>query len=170
VYAYHFVDENKNVSQYWRDVGTVDTYFEANMDLVAVRPLLNLYDKEWPIRTYQRQYPPAKFVFADEGVRMGVALDSIVSGGCIISGGRVVNSVLSPDVRVNSYSLVENSILFSHVDIGRHCRIRNTIVDRGVHIPEHTAIGYDPEEDRRRYAVSEGGIVVVSSDLEDREE
>jgi glucose-1-phosphate adenylyltransferase len=162
VYAHHFVDENRQESQYWRDVGTIDTYYEANLDLIAVQPQLNLYDKNWPIRTYQRQYPPAKFVFADEGTRMGTALDSIVSAGCIVSGGRVERSVLSPDVRVNSYSHVEQSILFPHVVIGRHSKVRRAIVDRGVVLPEHTVIGYDPDADRERYAVSEDGIVVVS--------
>jgi len=170
VCSYMFVDEKCDEVKYWRDVGTIDTYFDANMDLVAVQPLLNLYDKRWPIRTHQRQYPPAKFVFADEGSRMGVALDSIVSAGCIISGGRVVNCVLSPDVRINSFSLVEQSILFSHVVVGRHSRIRRAIIDRGVVIPENSVIGYDPEEDRKHYVISEGGIVVVSTERGQREE
>ena len=142
-------------------VGTIQAYFDANMDLIAVSPQFNLYDKSWPIRTYQRQYPPAKFVFAQEGKRMGIAVDSLVSSGCIISGGRVVNSVLSPDVRINSYCEIDKSILLSHVNIGRYSRIRNAIVDRDVHLPEHTVIGFNPEEDRNRYYVSENGIVVV---------
>jgi glucose-1-phosphate adenylyltransferase len=170
VYAHHFVDENKKEAQYWMDVGTVESYYQANMDLVAVQPLLNLYDREWPIRTRQYQYPPAKFVFADEGLRMGVAVDSIVSAGCILSGGRVVSSVLSQDVRVNSYSLVERSILFPHVVIGRHCLIKNAIIDRGIQIPEHTVIGYDVASDRSKYTVTDGGIVVVSPERGDREE
>ena len=120
-YAYDFVDENKKEALYWRDVGTLEAYYEANMDIVSVSPIFNLYDEQWPIRTHQRQYPPAKFVFAESG-RTGTALDSIVSEGCIVSGGIVKNSVLSPDVRVNSYSEVEDSILFSHVSVGRHCR------------------------------------------------
>lgn len=161
VQAYRFVDENKKDAQYWLDVGTIQAYFDANMDLIAVSPQFNLYDKSWPIRTYQRQYPPAKFVFAQEGKRMGIAVDSIVSSGCIISGGRVVNSVLSPDVRINSYCEIDKSILLSHVNIGRYSRIRNAIVDRDVHLPEHTVIGFNPEEDRNRYYVSENGIVVV---------
>ena len=161
VYAYHFVDENKKEAQYWRDVGTLQSYFDANMDLVAVSPQFNLYDKDWPIRTYQRQYPPAKFVFAYEGKRMGIAVDSIVSNGCIVSGGRVVNSVLSPDVRVNSYCEIDRSIIMSHVSIGRYSRIRNVIIDRGVQLPENTAIGYNLEEDRTKYHVTETGIVVV---------
>jgi glucose-1-phosphate adenylyltransferase len=162
IYAHHFVDENKKEAQYWRDVGTIESYYEANMDLVAVSPLFNLYDKDWPIRTHQRQYPPAKFVFADEGRRMGIAVDSIVSAGCIISGGKVQSSILSPDVRVNSFCEISRSIIFSHCDIGRRSRIRNAIIDRDVHLPEQTVIGYDLEEDRRRYYVSESGIVVVA--------
>jgi glucose-1-phosphate adenylyltransferase len=162
VYSYHFVDENKKEAQYWLDVGTIQAYYDANMDLVAVSPQFNLYDKSWPIRTYQRQYPPAKFVFAQEGKRMGIAVDSIVSSGCIISGGRVVNSVLSPDVRINSYCEVDKSILLSHVDIGRHSRIRNAIIDRDVHLLENTIIGFDQQEDRKRYHVAGNGIVVVT--------
>jgi glucose-1-phosphate adenylyltransferase len=162
VYAHRFVDENKKESQYWLDVGTIKAYYEANMDLVAVSPQFNLYDKDWPIRTYQGQYPPAKFVFGRMGSRVGVAIDSIVSAGCIISGGKVINSVIGPDVRIHSYCEVDQSILFSHCDIGRHCRIRNTIIDRGVHIPDHTVIGYDPDQDMNRFYVSDGGVVVVS--------
>jgi len=161
VYSFNFVDENKKEAQYWRDVGTIEAYYEANMDLVSVTPVFNLYDKDWPMRTYQRQYPPVKFVFALEGRRMGIALDSIVSNGSIISGGRVTNSVLSPDVRVNSYSDIDSSILFSHVDIGRYSRIRRAIIDRHIHIPEHTEIGYNLEEDRKKYHVTDTGIVVV---------
>jgi glucose-1-phosphate adenylyltransferase len=161
VYSYNFIDENKKEAQYWRDIGTIEAYYEANMDLVAVSPVFNLYDRHWPIRTYQRQYPPAKFVFAQEGKRMGIAVDSIVSMGSIISGGRVTRSIISPDVRVNSYSEVENSIIYSHAEIGRYSRIRRAIIDRAVHIPEHTEIGYDLEEDRKKYHVTESGIVVV---------
>jgi glucose-1-phosphate adenylyltransferase len=163
VYSFNFIDENKNQAQYWRDVGTLDAYYEANMDLVSVSPVFNLYDNQWPIRTHQRQYPPAKFVFA-ESSRMGASLDSIVSMGCILSGGVVRNSVLSPDVRINSYSEVDSSILFSHVDVGRHCRIRRAIIDRDVHIPEGTVIGYDTETDRQRYFVTDSGITVVTRD------
>ena len=160
VYSYNFVDENRTEAQYWRDIGTIEAYYEANMDLIAVSPVFNLYDKEWPLRTYQRQYPPAKFVFADQE-RMGIALDSIVSMGSIVSGGHVTNSILSPDVRVNSYSYVDRSIIFPHVDVGRYSRVRNAIIDRHIHIPEHTDIGYDPEEDRKKYHVTDEGIVVV---------
>jgi glucose-1-phosphate adenylyltransferase len=163
VYAYDFVDENKKEALYWRDVGTLEAYYEANMDVVSVSPIFNLYDEQWPIRTHQRQYPPAKFVFAETG-RTGTALDSIVSGGCIVSGGTVKNSVLSPDVRINSYSEVDQSILFSHVSVGRHCRIRRAIIDRDVHLPEGTTIGYDAEADRQRYFVTESGITVVTRD------
>lgn len=161
VYAYNFIDENQKDAKYWRDVGTIEAYYEANMDLVSVSPVFNLYDQHWPIRTYQRQYPPAKFVFAQEGKRMGIALDSIVSMGAIVSGGRVTGSVLSPDVRVNSYTEVESSIVFSHVNIGRYSRIRRAIIDRHIHIPEHTEIGYNLEEDRKKYHVTDSGIVVV---------
>ncbi len=162
VFSYDFIDENKK-EMYWRDVGTLDAYYEANMDLVAVTPVFNLYDDQWPIRTYQRQYPPAKFVFAQEGRRMGIAVDSIVSPGCIISGGRVVNTVLSHAVRINSYSEVDSSILFSGVNVGRYSRIRRAIIDRDVKIPENTEIGFDLEQDRDRgYHVTESGIVVVA--------
>ena len=161
VYSYDFHDENKKEAKYWRDIGTIEAYYEANMDLVSVSPVFNLYDFDWPIRTYQQQYPPAKFVFAQEGHRMGIAIDSMVSMGCIISGGRVTNSILSHDVRVNSYTEVDNSILFSHVTIGRYSRIRRAIIDRAVHLPERTEIGFDLEEDRKKYHVSESGIVVV---------
>lgn len=161
VYSFNFIDENQTEALYWRDIGTIEAYYEANMDLVSVSPVFNLYDSHWPIRTYQRQYPPAKFVFADEGRRMGMAVDSIVSMGSIVSGGRVSSSILSPDVRVNSYTEVESSILFSHVDIGRYSRVRRAIIDRHIHIPEHAEIGYNLEEDRKKYHVTETGIVVV---------
>jgi len=163
VYSFDFVDENKKEALYWRDVGTLEAYYEANLDIVSVSPVFNLYDEAWPIRTHQRQYPPAKFVFAETG-RTGTALDSIVSMGCIVSGSMVKNSVLSPDVRVNSYSEIDASILFSHVNIGRHCRIRKAIIDRDVHIPEGTTIGYDLEADRQRYFVTDSGITVVTRD------
>ena len=163
VYSFNFIDENKKEALYWRDVGTMEAYYEANMDLVAVSPVFNLYDSSWPIRTHQRQYPPAKFVFSDPG-RLGSAFDSIVSSGCIISGGTVRNCIISPDVRVNSYCEIDSSIIFSHVNIGRHCRIRRAIVDRDVHIPEGTIIGYDTEADRQRYFVTDSGITVVTRD------
>jgi len=168
VCAYNFKDENKKEAKYWRDVGTIDAYWEANMDLVSVDPLLNLYDKAWPIRTYQAQNPPAKFVFAQEkkGGRLGIALDSIVAHGCIVSGGRVQNSVLSPNVRVNSYSEVHDSILMENVDIGRHCRIRRAVIDKDVVIPPETEIGYNLEKDKQRYHVTPSGIVVIAKGTE----
>jgi glucose-1-phosphate adenylyltransferase len=164
VVAYDFRDINAKQVRYWRDVGTLDAYYEANMDLVDVSPEFNLYDHRWPIRTRQPQQPPAKFVFAQEGRRMGIAIDSIVSAGCIVSGGRVSHSVLSPGVRVNSYCEVEYSILMPNVEIGRYGRIRRAIVDVGVKLPESTVIGFDPEEDRAKgYTITEAGIVVVPS-------
>jgi glucose-1-phosphate adenylyltransferase len=161
--AYSFVDENKQTALYWRDVGTLDSYYEANMDLCSVSPVFNLYDKSWPIRTRVRQYPPAKFVFGEPG-RTGSAINSIITAGVIISGATVSNSVLSQDVRVNSYSEVDSSVIFSHVQIGRHCRIRRAIIDRDVHIPEGTVIGYDPVEDKRRYFVTPSGLTIVTRD------
>lgn len=168
VCAYNFKDENKKEAKYWRDVGTIDAYWEANMDLVSVDPLLNLYDKAWPIRTYQGQNPPAKFVFAQEkkGGRLGIALDSIVAHGCIVSGGRLQNSVLSPNVRINSYSDVRDSILMENVDIGRNCRIKRAIIDKDVTIAPGTEIGYDPAEDRKHYHVTPSGIVVIAKGTE----
>jgi glucose-1-phosphate adenylyltransferase len=164
VFAYNFRDENRKAVKYWRDVGTLDAYWEANMDLVSVDPLFNLYDQDWPIRTYQGQFPPAKFVFAEEfdGGRAGIALDSIVSSGCIISGGRVQNSVLSAAVRVNDHAEVLQSIVMENVVIGDHCRIRRAIIDKGVIIPPKTEIGYDRDADRRRFTVTESGIVAIS--------
>ena len=163
VIAYDFQDINAKEMRYWRDVGTLDAYYEANMDLVDVTPQLNLYDSGWPIRTRLLQQPPAKFVFAQEGRRMGVAVDSIVCAGCIISGGRVLRSVLSPGVRVNSYCEVEFSILMPNVEIDRYSRIRRAIIDTGVNLPESSVIGFNLEEDRRKgYHITEGGIVVVS--------
>ena len=162
VFGYDFVDENKQQEPYWRDIGTLDAYYEANMDLVSVSPVFNLYDEEWPIRTYQPQYPPAKFVFAEEGRRMGVSINSMMCAGCIVSGGRVVNSILSPGVRVNSYSEVESSILFHNVTVGQHSRIRRAIIDHDIMLPEHSEIGFDLEEDRKRgHFVTASGIVIV---------
>lgn len=162
VFAYDFVDENRKDIRYWRDIGTLDAFFEANMDLVQVEPVFNLYDENWPIRTFRGQYPPAKFVFAEEGRRMGVAVNSMVSDGSIVSGGRIVNSILSPAVRVNSYSEVEACILFPGAHVGRHSRLRRAIVDRNVQVGEGTEVGFDAEADRRNgHFVTEGGIVVI---------
>jgi glucose-1-phosphate adenylyltransferase len=163
-YAYHFYDENKKASKYWRDIGTLDAFYDANMDLCGVDPEFNLYDPEWPMRTYQPQAPPAKFVFAEKGRRAGEALDSIISPGCIISGSRVMGSVLCPNVRVHSYGEIEQCILMPGVRVGRHARIRRAIIDRDVLIPRGAVIGFNPEEDRKRHTVTELGVVVVTED------
>lgn len=162
VVAYDFVDENKKDVIYWRDVGTLEAYFEANMDLVAVSPVFNLYDQEWPLRTSMPPLPPAKFVFAIEGQCMGLALDSIVSHGCILSGGRVTRSVLSPGVRVDRQASVDSCLLFSGVQVGAHSGLHNCIVDHNVKIPEHAVIGLDPEANRREgHIVTDSGLVIV---------
>jgi len=166
VYCYRFYDENKKAAKYWRDIGTLDAYFEASMDLCQVNPEFNLYDPEWPLRTYQPQAPPAKFVFAEQGSRCGQALDSIISGGCIVSGSRVSGSILCPNVRVHSFCEIEQSILMPGVRVGRHARIRRAIIDRDVLIPRGALIGFDSEEDRRRHTVTDGGIVVVTAEDE----
>jgi glucose-1-phosphate adenylyltransferase len=165
VYVYRFYDENKKGSKYWRDIGTLDAYFEASMDLCQVNPEFNLYDPEWPLRTWQAQAPPAKFVFADDN-RCGRALDSIISAGCIISGSRIAGSVLCPNVRVHSFCEIEQSILMPGVRVGRHARIRRAIIDRDVFIPRAAQIGYNAEEDRCRHTVTEKGVVVVTKDDE----
>lgn len=167
VYAFNFQDANKKAVKYWRDIGTLDAYWEANLDLVAVDPLFNLYDQQWPIRTYQGQFPPAKFVFAQDyqGGRMGVALDSIVCGGCIISGGRVQTSVLSPNVRVQDHADVRESVIMENVVIGEHCRIKRAIIDKDVDIPSKTEIGYDRAADAQRFHVTDSGIVVISKGM-----
>jgi glucose-1-phosphate adenylyltransferase len=167
VFAFRFLDQNRKAVPYWRDVGTLDAYYQANMDLVEIDPVLNLYDKEWLIRTHQPQLPPPKFVFSDEGpperARRGEAHDSMVCQGCILSGGHVRRSVLAPNVRVNSYARVEDSILFDGVDVGRHCHIRKAIIDKDVKIPPNTTIGYDLEHDRRRgFLITEQGVVVIA--------
>jgi len=161
VFAYRFVDENRKQTAYWRDVGTLDAYYEASMDLVATDPQLNLYDEAWPIRTYQPNDPPPKFVFA-ESERRGLAMDSIVCSGSIVSGGQVERSILGPRCRVNSYARVEDSILFAGVDIGRHARVRRSIIDKGVAIPPGTEIGFDPVHDRARgFTVTDSGLTVI---------
>src|SRR5579872_253018 len=162
VIAYDFRDLNKKTIRYWRDVGTLDAYYDANMDLISVTPEFNLYDKHWPIRTRLEQQPPAKFVFAQEGRRMGVAMDSIVSAGCIVFGERVTRSILSPGVRVNSYCEIDSSILLGNAVVGRYSRLSRTIVPANVVVPESSVIGFDLEHDRARgYTVTDGGVVVL---------
>ncbi len=163
MFAYRFYDENKKASKYWRDIGTLDAFYDANMDLCGVDPEFNLYDPEWPMRTYQPQAPPAKFVFAEKS-RRGEALDSIISPGCIISGSRVEGSVLCPNVRVHSYGVIEQSLLMPGVRVGRHARIKRAIIDRDVLIPRGAVIGFNPEEDRKRHTVTDLGVVVVTED------
>ncbi len=163
-YAYRFYDENKKASKYWRDIGTLDAFYDANMDLCGVDPEFNLYDPEWPMRTYQPQAPPAKFVFAEKNRRCGEALDSIISPGCIISGSRVVGSVLCPNVRVHSYGIIDQCMLMPGVRVGRHARIRRAIIDRDVLIPRGAVIGFNPEEDRKRHTVTDLGVAVVTED------
>ncbi|MGH7274233.1 MAG: glucose-1-phosphate adenylyltransferase [Nitrospiria bacterium] len=167
VRAYEFRDENRKEVRYWRDIGTLDAYWEANMDLVAVDPLFNLYDEHWPIRTYHGQYPPAKFVFAEEfkSGRLGIALDSILCNGCIISGGRVERSVLSPNVRIEEHAEVSDSVLMENVIIGQSSKIRRAIIDKETVIPRKTEIGYDPKADRNRFMVTDSGIVVVNKEM-----
>ena len=168
LFAYNFKDENKKEAKYWRDVGAIDEYWEANMEIASVDPMFNLYDEGWLIRTYQPQYPPAKFVFAQErkGGRLGIALDSIVCDGCIISGGRVQNSVLSPNVRVHSWADVREAVLMENVEVGRHCKIKKAIIDKDVRVPDGTVIGYDSESDRKRFHVSPEGVVVIPKGVE----
>ncbi|MGH9330165.1 MAG: glucose-1-phosphate adenylyltransferase [Vicinamibacterales bacterium] len=165
VVAYRFYDENKKSSKYWRDIGTLDAYYEANMDLCQVAPEFNLYDPEWPLRTRQVQAPPAKFVFADDD-RCGRALDSMISSGCIISGSRIAGSVLCPNVRVHSFCQIEQSILMPGVRVGRHAQVKRAIIDRDVVIPRAALIGVNPDEDRRRHTVTEKGVVIVTKDDE----
>ncbi len=165
VFAYPFMDENRKSDAYWRDVGTLDAYFEANMDLISVDPLLNMYDDLWPIRTYQQNLPPPKFVFGSQGEadRSGRAMDSIICQGSIVSGGLVQRSILGPRVRINSYAHIEDSILFEGVNVGRHARVRRAIIDKGVHIPEYAKIGFDLEMDARRgFTITDSGIVVIA--------
>lgn len=162
VRAYQFMDMNKKEGLYWRDVGTLDAYYEANIDLVQVTPHFNLYDREWPIRTHQLQYPPAKFVFNQEDGRRGIAVDSLVSDGSIVSGGQVERSILSANVRVNSYAEVSDSLLFEGVDVGRYAKIKNAIIDKEVRVMPKAEIGYNLERDRQRFTVTPKGIVVVA--------
>jgi glucose-1-phosphate adenylyltransferase len=160
VFAFDFRQGDRGAMGYWRDVGTIDAYFEVNMDLVSVTPQLNLYDSQWPILTYQSPNPPAKTVWAEDA-RVGTALNSIISNGCIISGGSVKRSILSPRVMIHSYAEVEDSILLEGVDVGRYAKIRRAIIEKEVQIPQGMEIGYNLDEDARRFTVTGSGIVVV---------
>jgi len=164
VMAFPFRDPVENKPAYWRDVGTIDSLWQANQELIGVSPELNLYDSDWPIWTYQEQLPPAKFVFDDEN-RRGTAVDSMVAGGCIVSGAMVRHSLLFSHVRVNSFSEVTDSVIFPDVEIGRNCRVHRALIDRGCKIPEGTRIGLDADEDRKRFLVSPKGIVVVTPEM-----
>jgi glucose-1-phosphate adenylyltransferase len=164
VYAYPFRDPETGAQPYWRDVGTLDAFWEANMELVGITPELNLYDEEWPILTYQRQLPSAKFVFQG-AEREGKAVDSVVSGGCIISGALLNRSLLFSQVKVHSYSVVEESVVLPEVDIGRHCRIRRAIIDRGCHLPDGIVVGEDPVADAARFRLTENGIVLITPEM-----
>ena len=163
VNAYPFLNLQGGQS-YWRDVGTIDAYWAANMELIGVKPDLNLYDKTWPIWTYQEQTPPAKFVF-DDDKRRGQAVDSMVSGGCVISGAKVRHSLLFSNVRVNSYSVLQDTVVLPEVNIGRHCRITKAIIEKGCDVPQGTVIGENRAEDEKRFHVSSGGVVLVTPDM-----
>ena len=166
--AYNFCDEKKKEPIYWRDIGTIDAYYEANMDLVQEKPVFNLYEKEWPIRTYQEQFPPAKTVLlaSKKTGQEGLVLGSLISGGCVISGAKVHNSILSPDVRVNADAEVYDSIVMEGVSVGKRAKIKRAIIDKDVKIPEGMVIGYDLKKDKKRFYLSESGIVVVAKGTE----
>ncbi len=171
VFAYDFTSSrlpgDEEIDPYWRDIGTVDSYWEASMDLISVSPPLNLYNPRWPLKTLSPQLPPAKFVFADSAAqRIGIATDSMVADGCIISGGTIDRSILFPRVRVNSYSHIEECVLMDGVDVGRYARLRRVIADKGIRIPPRTEIGFDLERDRKRFDVSDGGVVVLPKGTE----
>jgi glucose-1-phosphate adenylyltransferase len=167
IYVYDFMQnivpgQPERERGYWRDVGSIESYYNAHLDLISVHPVFDLYNARWPIRTWVRPVPPAKFVFSDEASsRMGVATDSLISEGCIVSGGRVHRSVISPNVRINSFSVVEESIILDGVNIGRRTKVRRAIIDKNVHVPPDETIGYDLEKDRRRFTVDPSGIVIV---------
>ncbi len=164
IFSFRFMNANTGATGYWRDVGTIDAYWDANMDLVHVTPELNMYDNEWPIWTHQEQLPPAKFAF-DDDERRGMAMDSLISGGCLITGASVRRSVLFSNVRVHSFAQVEDSVVLPDVEIRRNCRIKNCVIDKGTIIPEGTVIGEDAEDDARRFRVSERGIVLVTPEM-----
>jgi len=168
VYAYPFTDENKSGLNYWRDIGTLDAYWEANMDLVQISPEFDLYDKNWPIRTYKAQYPPAKTVYKKDfpGERTDMILNSIVSDGCIISGAKIEGCILSPDIRVGSNTEIYDSIIMEDVRIGQNVKIRKAIIDKSVNIPDNMNIGYDRDEDIRHFTITDSGIVVVRKEMQ----
>ena len=165
VYAYPFGTGEDSSENYWRDVGTLDSFWEANMELVSPVPALNLYDRKWPIWTYQEQLPPAKFVWEEEN-RRGEAINSVVSGGCIVSGATLRRSLCFSNVRVHSYSEIEETVILPDVEVKRHCRVRKAIIDRGCVLPEGTVIGYNHADDRARgFRVSEKGVVLVTREM-----
>jgi len=164
VYSYPFRESSSGQTAYWRDVGTVDAFWEANLELIGVTPELNLYDEKWPIWTYQEQLPPAKFVFDDED-RRGMAVDSMVSGGCLISGSTVRHSLLFSNVKVSSYSIVEDSVVLPNVTVGRNCSISRAVIDKGCILPDGTVIGENHNEDQERFYVSPGGVVLVTPEM-----
>jgi glucose-1-phosphate adenylyltransferase len=159
--AYKFFDENKKSKPYWKDIGTIDSYYDASMDLISVTPEFNLYDQNWPIRTYQYQFPPAKTV-SHEAERVGRSLNSLICDGSIVSGGLVEKSLIGPNVRVNSYSYVDASIIMNNCNIGRHAKIRKAIIDKNVTVPEGYEIGFDPAKDRKKFTITDSGIVVIA--------
>jgi glucose-1-phosphate adenylyltransferase len=159
VFAYNYV-ANEGERAYWRDIGTIASYYEAHKDIISISPILNLYDKEWPIRTFMEQWPPAKFIHNEEG-RRGIAINSLIANGSIISGGYVEQSIISPGVKVNSFSEVRGSIIMHGSTIGRYAKIKNAIIDKDNHIPEHMQIGFDLEEDKKHFMVTPEGIVII---------
>ena len=167
VFAHRFTDsciDRDNQNYYWRDVGTIDAYWEANLEMTKVIPELNLYDADWPIWTYQEQLPPAKFVFNNDQ-RRGMATDSLISGGCIISGSSITQSVIFSNVHVHSYSMIQDSVIMPNVEISRHVKLNRVVVDTDARIPEGVEIGFDVELDRKRFYVSEKGITLVTAEM-----
>ncbi len=164
VSAYPYTDARSGIQAYWRDVGTVDSFWAANLELIGVTPELNLYDDEWPIWTSQEQLPPAKFIFDDDD-RRGMAVDSMVSGGCIISGARVCHSLLFSNVTIDNYTNVDSSVILPDVTIGKNCRIYHAIIDKGCEIPDGTIIGKNEEDDKKRFYVSPNGVVLVTPEM-----
>jgi len=164
VKAYKFHDENKKMKPYWKDIGTIDSYYDASMDLISISPEFNLYDANWPLRTYQYQFPPAKTVSHEEE-RVGRNLNSLICDGCIISGGLVERSLLGPNVKVNSFSYISDSIIMNNCNIARHARIRRAILDKNVNIPEGYEIGFDLEGDKKKFTITESGIVVIPKNM-----